>query len=476
MIITEDRRIEKKAILVIDADPKWEEFRLRLQKSLAVELIQVANENRGRELFLQQKQLFLLVALSETLPAPAVTGLIAEFKQEEPFLPVFIISPRPTVEGAVAAMRRGAQDYLPSPLTWERLKEILSPYLRNGREPWRACGVQGVEGAKARPVITQDPIMLQLLRMAETVAPTQATVLLQGESGTGKEIMARYIHGKSDRSQGPFIAVNCASLPEGLLESELFGHEKGAFTGAVMRKLGKFEMAQNGTLLLDEISEMHLHLQAKLLRVLQENEVDRVGGRHPVPINVRVIATTNQNLQDAIQNNRFREDLFYRLNVIAFNLPALRARRGDIALLAEYFLHHYTRLFNKGAIKFSSQALAALENASWPGNVRELENAVARGVLLAQGHQIQPRDILADVQVETQPAAAAAAAPPVRLEKPVTLREMEQSLIFQALDETAGNRTHAAKLLGISVRTLRNKLHEYRADPFARPSQSSQVA
>ena len=471
MIIPEDKRMEKKAILVIDADPHWEEFRLRLQKSLAVELIQVANENRGRELLLQQKQFFLLVAVSESLPAPALTGLIAEFKQEEPFLPVYIVSRRATVEGAVAAMRRGAQDYLASPLTWERLKEILTPYLRNGREPWRVSGAKRGEESTARLIITQDPVMLQLLRMADTVAPTQATVLLQGESGTGKEIMARYIHAKSDRSQGPFIAVNCASLPEGLLESELFGHEKGAFTGAIMRKLGKFELAQNGTLLLDEISEMHPHLQAKLLRVLQENEIDRVGGRHPVPINVRVIATTNQNLQDAIQNSRFREDLFYRLNVIAFNLPALRSRRGDISLLAEYFLHRYARLFNKGALKFTSQAVATLENASWPGNVRELENAVARGVLLAQGHQVHPRDILGDAPVETP-----AAAPRVKLDKPVTLREMEQHLIFQALDETAGNRTHAAKLLGISVRTLRNKLHEYRSTPFPRASQSSQVA
>ncbi len=315
--------------------------------------------------------------------------------------------------------------------------------------------------------------MLQLLRMAEAVAPTRATALIQGESGTGKEILARYIHAKSDRSQGPFIAINCASLPEGLLESELFGHEKGAFTGAIMRKLGKFELAQNGTILLDEISEMHPHLQAKLLRVLQENEIDRVGGRHPVPINVRVIATTNRNLQEAIQNNSFREDLFYRLNVISFNLPALRARRGDIPLLAEYFLHRYAKLFGKGAVKISSQALAALENAAWPGNVRELENAVARGVLLAQGNQVHPKDILADSRVET-PAAAPMAR--VKLEKPVTLREMEQNLIFQALDETAGNRTHAAKMLGISVRTLRNKLHEYRSIPFPGANQSSQVA
>ena len=464
--------MEKKAILVIDADPHWEEFRLRLQKSLAVELIQVASETRGRELLLQQQHFFLVVALSESLSDPGLTGLITEIKQEAPFLPVFITSRRPTVDGAVAAMRRGAQDYLPSPLTWERLKEVLSPYLRNGKELCRLSGGKGEESG-ARPVITQDPVMLQLLRMADAVAATKATVLIQGESGTGKEILARYIHAKSDRSQGPFIALNCASLPEGLLESELFGHEKGAFTGAIMRKLGKFELAQNGTILLDEISEMHPHLQAKLLRVLQENEIDRVGGRHPVPINVRVIATTNRNLQEAIQNNQFREDLFYRLNVISLNLPALRARRRDIPLLAEYFLQRYAKLFGKGAVKFSSQALSALENASWPGNVLELENAVARGVLLAQGNQVYPRDILAELQVET-PAAQPMAR--VKPEKPVTLREMEQSLIFQALDETAGNRTHAAKILGISVRTLRNKLHEYRSVPFPEAKQSSQVA
>ncbi|MFZ5451896.1 MAG: sigma-54-dependent transcriptional regulator [Thermodesulfobacteriota bacterium] len=462
--------MEKKAILVIDADPHWEEFRLRLQKSLAVELIQVASETRGRELLLQQQHNFLMIALSESLSDPVPNGLIAEIKQEAPFLPVFIVSRRPTVEGAVAAMRRGAQDYLPAPLTWERLKEILAPYLRNGKESWRLSGSKRKEDS--RTVITRDPVMLQLLRMADAVAPTTATVLIQGESGTGKEIMARYIHAKSDRAQGPFIAVNCASLPEGLLESELFGHEKGAFTGAIMRKLGKFELAQNGTMLLDEISEMHPHLQAKLLRVLQENEIDRVGGRHPVPINVRVIATTNRNLQEAIQNNEFREDLFYRLNVISLNLPSLRARRGDIPLLAEYFLHRYAKLFSKGAVKFSAPASAALENAAWPGNVRELENAVARGVLLSQGSQVQPRDILADPQVDT-PAVAPAR---VKLEKPVTLREMEQNLIFQALDETSGNRTHAAKLLGISVRTLRNKLHEYRSIPFPGANQSSQVA
>jgi two-component system response regulator FlrC len=242
-----------------------------------------------------------------------------------------------------------------------------------------------------------------------------------------------------------------------------------------MRKLGKFELAQNGTLLLDEISEMHPHLQAKLLRVLQENEIDRVGGRHPVSINVRVIATTNKNLAEMIQKGDFREDLYYRLQVITFHLPALRDRRGDIPLLAEFFLRRYAQLFGKGSLKLAAAAQSALENAPWPGNVRQLENTVARGVLLAEGSRVHQQDLSTEAVSE---AAASPAGTALALSqgKAVTLREMEQHLISQALQETSGNRTHAAKLLGISVRTLRNKLHEYRHLAFAKSCQTSQVA
>ncbi|OGP73834.1 MAG: hypothetical protein A2Y80_01655 [Deltaproteobacteria bacterium RBG_13_58_19] len=460
----------QKAFLVIDTHPHWEEIRFRLAKSLSVELAKVTSGDQAKELLKQN--FFLFVILAETVPGLDLPVLLAEIKQEYPFLPVFITSQRPTVEGAVAAMRGGAQDYLAAPLTWDRLKEIAGPYLGNGREPCLSLGEGGAEGSH-RPIITQDPAMLQILRMAQAVAPTRATVLIQGESGTGKEILARYIHEKSDRGSGPFIAINCAALPEGLLESELFGHEKGAFTGAIMRKLGKFELAQNGSLILDEISEMHPHLQAKLLRVLQENEIDRVGGRHPVPINVRVMATTNQNISELIDKGDFREDLFYRLQVISLHLPPLRDRRGDIPLLAEFFLQRYSQLFGKKSLRFTTAALGALEKASWPGNVRQLENAIARGVLLAEGSHIHPQELQGNL-----PRQAATTQGTVLLPqgKPVTLKEMEQHLISQALNETAGNRTHAAKMLGISVRTLRNKLHEYRHLAFTNSSQSSQVA
>jgi DNA-binding NtrC family response regulator len=462
-MLAKDDGMNQRAILVIDSQRSWEEIRLRLKKAFEVELAQAHTAEDGREQL--RERFFLAVMLAEDMPHPNAGMLLAQVKEEYPFLPVYLISRKPTVEGAVAAMRGGAQDYVGAPFSWEKVSALLEPYLKNGHQPWLANHHKGAQNGLARPVITRDPVMLHILRMAKAVAPTRATVLIQGESGTGKEILARHLHAHSDREGGPFVAVNCAALPEGLLESELFGHEKGAFTGALMRKLGKFELANHGTLLLDEISEMHPHLQAKLLRVLQENEIDRVGGRHPIPINTRLIATTNQDLQELIQKNEFREDLFYRLQVISFTLPPLRERRGDIPLLAEYFLQQYARLFGKKNVKLTTAALTSLEKASWPGNIRQLENAIARGVLLAEGNLVHTRDLQAEKSLEPLERPPL----PVSLgDKPVTLREMEERLIYSALDETSGNRTHAAKLLGISVRTLRNKLHEYRQT--ARPA------
>jgi len=460
--------MERKAFLVIDPHPFWQEVKSRVQRTLEIEAVLMEGGVCLEDLL--QEKFFIAAFISEAAeftPPPSLSAI----KQKCPFLPVFVVSSRPTVKGAVAAMRAGAQDYLSVPMPFEKLKEILAPLLAS-EEVRLSSTPKGSETGRFRPIITRDPAMLHILRMADAVAPTRATVLIQGESGTGKEILARYLHARSDRAGGPFIAVNCAALPEGLLESELFGHEKGAFTGAIMRKLGKFELAQNGTLLLDEISEMHPHLQAKLLRVLQENEIDRVGGRHAVPVNVRVMATTNQNLPALIQKGSFREDLYYRLQVISFELPPLRARRGDIALLAQYFLQHFSRLFEKGPLQFTAAALRALESAPWPGNIRQLENAVARATLLAQGNYLHARDLFGVLP----PEVANGAPLPAPGSKPVTIREMEQQMIFQALNETSGNRTHAAKLLGISVRTLRNKLHEYRQDALARTCQRSQVA
>jgi two-component system, response regulator FlrC len=458
-----------KAILVLDPHPFWREIKLRVQKIMQIEVVH-EEEAANLEGMLADK-FFVTAFISETPGEGPLNRAMAALKQRCPFLPVFVVSPRPSVEGAVAAMREGAQDYLALPLSFEKLREILLPCLTLEDDASSFPKPKGAQNGRGRAIITQDPTMLYILRQAEAVSPTRATILIQGESGTGKEILARYLHAKSDRSAGPFIAVNCAALPEGLLESELFGHEKGAFTGAIMRKLGKFELAQNGTLLLDEISEMHPHLQAKLLRVLQENEIDRVGGRHAIPINVRVMATTNQNLPELIKKGAFREDLYYRLQVIFFELPPLRARRGDIPLLAEHFLQHFSRLFQKGNPQFTAAALSALESAPWPGNIRQLENAIARGVLLAQGSYLHPRDLFGVLPPEATSVAASA----VPAGNPVTLREMEQQMIFRALNETSGNRTHAARLLGISVRTLRNKLHEYRQETLAQNCRS-QVA
>lgn len=458
-----------KAILVMDLHPWWQDVKSRAQSSLQIEIVQEP-DGCGLEDLLA-RHFFLAAFLGETLPDVSLGQTLTAIKHKCPLLPIFVVSPRPSVEGAVTAMREGAQDYLGLPLSLEKLREILLPCLALEKDKWPSSKSKAGENGRVRPIITRDPTMLHMLRLAEAVAPTRATVLIQGESGTGKEILARYLHAKSERASGPFVAVNCAALPEGLLESELFGHEKGAFTGAVMRKLGKFELAQNGVLLLDEISEMHPHLQAKLLRVLQENEIDRVGGRHAIPINVRVMATTNQNLSELIRSGTFREDLYYRLQVISFELPPLRARRGDIPLLADYFLQHFSRLFEKGSLQYTATAMKALEAAPWPGNIRQLENAIARGVLLAQGSYLHPRDLFGVLPSAASPGPILIAP----AGQPVTLREMEQQMIFQALQETSGNRTHAARLLGISVRTLRNKLHEYRQDTL-QTAQRSQVA
>jgi len=457
--------MSKRAVLIIDPQPLWREVQAALSRSCQVEARQVQMLEAALDLLREQD--FVAVFLAE-----GMISALPALKSEFPSLPVFVFSPRPTVAGAVAAMREGAQDYLGFPPPPDRVAALLAPCLNAVPEPSPPGRLPGGDKAHSRALITQDPVMLRLLAQARAVAPTRATVLIQGESGTGKEVLARFLHQESDRAQGPFVAVNCAALPEGLLESELFGHEKGAFTGAIMRKLGKFELAHHGTLLLDEISEMHPHLQAKLLRVLQENEIDRVGGRSPVPVDVRVVATTNRDLTELMQKGEFREDLYYRLQVITLTLPPLRQRPGDIPLLAEYFLERYSQLFGKGRLQFTATTLKALEAASWPGNVRQLENAVARGVLLATSRYVHPKDIFGEVP----PVAPGTAGPPVTPARAVTLREMEQAMIFQALHETSGNRTHAARLLGISVRTLRNKLHEYRQEQQRAPATRSQVA
>jgi two-component system, response regulator FlrC len=316
-------------------------------------------------------------------------------------------------------------------------------------------------------MITQDRSLQEIIQLAKTVAPSRATVLIQGESGTGKELIAQLIHDSSTRNQKPFVAINCAAIPENLLESELFGYEKGAFTGAVSSKAGKFEFAQGGTLLLDEISEMDIRLQAKLLRVLQEGEVDRLGGRRPVPVDVRIIATTNRNLADCVKKGTFREDLFYRLNVVNMTLPVLRERTGDVKLLAETFVKMYAQKNGKPVSGLSNEALQLLSLHDWPGNVRELEHVIERAVITTQSMLLQSKDISIQRRAISQTIDLTGHIDVQSLKKDAwapgeTLNDIERNVILQALGFHQGNRTHTARALGISIRTLRNKLAEYR--------------
>jgi transcriptional regulator with PAS, ATPase and Fis domain len=312
--------------------------------------------------------------------------------------------------------------------------------------------------------------MRELIQLAKTVAQSKATVLIQGESGTGKELMASLVHNNSTRAGRPFVAINCAAIPENLLESELFGYERGAFTGAVSSKAGKFEFANGGTLLLDEISEMDIRLQAKLLRVLQEGEVDRIGGRKPIPVDVRIIATCNKNLADCVREGTFREDLFYRLNVVNLTIPPLRERIGDVRILSSHFMAQYAEKNGKSLASISSEALSMLEGHVWPGNVRELENVIERAVITATSPTIVGKDIaverrsisIGDEQALVAEQNATAAMPAAPWSPGQTLNDIERTVILDALEYHKGNRTHTARALGISIRTLRNKLSDYR--------------
>lgn len=312
-------------------------------------------------------------------------------------------------------------------------------------------------------IITFDYRMQEIIQLAKTVAPSKATLLIQGESGTGKELIADLIHKNSTRSGKPFIAINCAAIPDNLLESELFGYDRGAFTGAVSSKAGKFELANGGTLLLDEISEMDIRLQAKLLRVIQEGEVDRVGGRKPISVDVRIVATTNRNLSDYVRQGMFREDLFYRLNVVNLTLPPLRERIGDVKILSSHFMKHYSNKNSKAIDGMSPEAISLLESHNWPGNIRELENVVERAVITCKESIIEARDIFIDQSHNPTFNQDEGSSVMDRNWAPgKTLDDIERDVIIEALKYHSGNRTHTALALGISIRTLRNKIADYR--------------
>jgi two-component system response regulator FlrC len=445
---------EARCVLVVDDEAS---MRLAVTESLRRNGYIVAQATNGQEAMdriATSKPWLVLTDLK--MPRSGGLEVVKEVKRRCPNTHVVVMTAYGTVETAVEAMKCGAVDYLLKPFATEQLEQVLVQL-----EAGLSAGSDG-SGLSAlnRPMLGEDPAMAKVLSLAEGVAISQATVLIQGESGTGKELLARFIHSRSPRGHRPFIAVNCAALPDGLLESELFGHERGAFTGALMRKIGKFEMAHQGTILLDEISEMNLGLQAKLLRVLQEREVDRIGGREPVQVNIRVIATTNRSLRQEVEQGRFREDLYYRLNVFPITLPPLRERPSDIPVLARHFVRATASRNGLTVPRISEAALTVLLGRLWKGNVRELENAVERAVLLAGDGGIGPEHVT--VEEPARGLAPLAPAHTPSLPASGSLWEMERDLIMHTLDRVKGNRTHAAKVLGISIRTLRNKLREYR--------------
>jgi two-component system response regulator FlrC len=419
-------------VLVVDDDPQ---MGVALKNAIQRLGYSVVVSNSGQDAMgkLYQHNFSLVVT---DMKMPKMDGLmfLREIRKTVGNLPVLVITGFGTVENAVEAMKEGAQDYLMKPFSYDILKKAIEATM--------------TRTTHEREILTASPEMKKIITTADNLAASDITVLIQGESGTGKELLARHIHRLSSRAKNAFIAVNCAAIPDTLLESELFGHERGAFTGATDKKIGKFERAQAGTILLDEIGEMSIILQAKLLRVLQEREIDRIGGKEPIAIDVRVIATTNKDLYRECKEGRFREDLFYRLNVFPIKVPPLRERPDDIALLAVHFIEKFSGISGKAIKGMNTGAINLLRGKQWRGNVRELENVIQRAVFLCKGADIGIDDLLLEDASVTEGISG-------------KIRDMEKELILQTLKDMHGNKSKAANILGISVRTIRNKLHEY---------------
>ncbi|MDU9389196.1 sigma-54 dependent transcriptional regulator [Pseudomonas sp. zfem002] len=401
---------------------------------------------------------FSLVVSDVNMPGMDGHQLLARLRAVQPQLPVLLMTAHAAVERAVDAMRQGAADYLVKPFEPRALLDLVA------RHALGAASAVDAEGP-----VACEPASAQLLELAARVARSESTVLISGESGTGKEVLARYIHQQSPRASQPFVAINCAAIPDNMLEATLFGHEKGSFTGAIAAQAGKFEQADGGTLLLDEISEMPLALQAKLLRVLQEREVERVGGRKPIALDIRVVATTNRDLAGEVAAGRFREDLFYRLSVFPLAWRPLRERSADILPLAERLLLRHVNKMKHAPVRLSEEAKACLQGYPWPGNVRELDNAIQRALILQQGGLIAAADFcLAGVLPVLAPRPALPLAPPSLAENQEPgglgddLRRHEFQMIIDTLRAERGRRKEAAERLGISPRTLRYKLAQMR--------------
>ena len=426
--------MDMKSILVVDDD---QQMRAALKEAVTrVGYKAVMAENPVEAL---NKLNDISVAMIITdMKMPKMDGLsfIKEARKKVGNLPMLVITGYATVENAVDAMKEGVCDYLMKPFSFESLTKAIESALSS-----HANGTS--------EVITNSESMNNILQLSNSVAVSDMTVLILGESGTGKEVLARHIHKSSRRKDKPLVAVNCAAIPDNLLESELFGHEKGAFTGAIEKKSGKFELAEGGTILLDEIGEMTATLQAKLLRVLQEREIDRIGGKQPVPVDVRVIATTNLDLQKEIEEGKFREDLYYRLSVFPITLPPLRERPDDIEILADHFSKKYSTQLGKTINGFNEDTMEFLKERHWRGNIREFENAIQRAILISRSDIIAVDDFIVEGNFSQCPASAG------------KIKDMELDLIKKTLEDTNGNKTKAAKMLGVSVRTIRNKINGY---------------
>lgn len=405
-----------------------------------------------------------------------IAKFIAALDAERIHMPVVACGVDADARAAVKAIQDGAKEYVPLPPDADLIAAVLEAVT-----------------AENNTMIAGDPAMKAVMQLADKIAPSEATVLITGESGTGKEVMSQYIHRKSKRRDGSFIALNCAAIPENLLESELFGHEKGAFTGAAGRRIGKFEEASGGTLLLDEVSEMHPSLQAKLLRAIQEKEITRVGSNEPIKVDVRLIATSNRNLEASVQKGEFREDLYFRLNVVNIRLPALRERPGDIVSLAQFFADKFADANGLPKKKLADATQEKLKSARWRGNIRELENTMHRAILMSMQDEIEPDAVHLQNAMGDAPAGPAINAPDPAgvsgagqsataaiqnqgaVENMIgrTIADVEREMILNTLDHCLGNRTHAANILGISIRTLRNKLNQYKDEGIDIPAASS---
>jgi DNA-binding NtrC family response regulator len=488
-------RNETPHLLYVDDEQPLHSVLQRLFSRHNIRVTAVAHAREAMELM--RRTGFDLVLTDFKMPDVDGLELLAHVRQEYPHVPVIMITAHASVQHAVGAMRGGAVDYIPKPFSTAALLERVRAHLdaavapstpANGAAPARRNGrSEGAAKGEARAVtfVGSAPAVEALRALIARIAPSQAPVFVHGESGTGKEIVSRLLHAESDRAGGPFVAINCANLPRELVESHLFGHRKGAFTGAVEDMTGAFERAGGGTLLLDEITEIDLPVQAKLLRVLQEQEFYRVGSSEPQRCNVRVVATSNRNTQDAIRDGLFREDLYHRLAVFPLSVPALRERRSDIPALAAHFARKYATLYGLPPKRLSDELLARFEAYDWPGNVRQLENMVHRGVVLAgPAEVVEADDVMSALFADARPTHLRAvphihsireAAAPVEMTAPerapvppplrrVTIEEMEREMILHALSETNGNQEAAAARLGISARTIRNKLKRYRDD------------